>query len=606
MARTSAHDSVATLIFRGRRGTSVVSKHARAVSDPDSPEYGRFLTRAALAREVGPDPRAVRRCQRWARGRDLTWQPTFHPQAFLMQGSRSAMRKALGDEVDEILRHDHAAALRTWPLPDNITPHLRSIVVGGATHEMAQAVKGMGPAAAVAARQVAAGAASQERLRASSGDVRGMTPAEIRTIYDFSPEWTGSGETIVLLNLGARVATRDLQAFWRSHGIDRRADLTEQIDIGRSRSRGFLARLEPTMGAQWIGALAPGARLQICNIDSRAVADPWAAWLAAAIAGARGVHPTIAVSTWSLPERFYYARHGREVITALLEQAAAVGVTVIAASGDWGVYDGRPSSVLDDRAIAEAPWPHGVFPSVEDYVLSVGGTMITSRQPLTELAWSGPLPPNEDLRDAVPFDRLASSGGFAEDVAIPWWQQPTLLPKGRPRTFSRGLNLPAVLPSGRGYPDVALMAQGQAITYPSFPGLASIGFDAIVDQNRLNYAGGTSVAAPVWAAITACVNEALRTKGCPRLGFANPLFYRLAEKLTNSATRPFRPVTTGSSDVELWVINAAGTPVKHLLQGFSAAAGHGSPWNPVTGLGVPNVRNLIAAVTRPVRRKRVR
>ena len=80
-----------------------------------------------------------------------------------------------------------------------------------------------------------------------------------------------------------------------------------------------------------------------------------------------------------------------------------MGVTMVAASGDWGVYDGRPSTAVDDIEVAEAPWPHGVFPSVEDYVLSVGGTMITSRHPLTELAWSGPLPPNDELRRFLPF-----------------------------------------------------------------------------------------------------------------------------------------------------------------------------------------------------------
>jgi kumamolisin len=367
------------------------------------------------------------------------------------------------------------------------------------------------------------------------------------------------------------------------------------------------------MGAQWIGALAPDARLCIYNINGQDVADPWAAFIGAAAAGDpdQGVHPTIAVSTWSLPERFYNARHGREVITGLLEQAAAVGVTVIAASGDWGVYDGRPSFTREDprgepHEVAEAPWPHGVFPSVQDYVLSVGGTMITSRQPLTELAWSGPLPPNKDLRDAVPFERLASSGGFAEDVAIPWWQLGALRPQGKPpHAYGRGLNLPAVLASGRGCPDVALMAQGAAITHPSGQGLASVGYEAIVDGSRINYAGGTSVAAPIWAAITACVNQARRASARPRLGFANPLFYKLAATVAASGKQPFRAVTTGSSDVELWVLDASGAPVRHLLEGFSAAADHGV-WNPVTGLGVPNVRNLIAALTRPARKTRGR
>jgi len=521
-----------------------------------------------------------------------------------MHGSRSVVSRAFGKDVDALLRHHHAVAFRGfWPLPEDVTAHLLSIVIGDLSdHVTAHAVKGMRPpirgAAPVAPPPPAAPAI----------DVPGMTPADIRDIYDIPSPWTGRDETIILLNLGARVVEDDLQKFWRSHKIDRAPELTTQIDIGRPlQAQGFVAQLEPTMGAQWAGALAPDARLCICNINAQDVADPWSAFIAVAAAGdpGRGVRPTIAVSTWSLPERFYDARHGQEVISGLLEQAAAVGITVIAASGDWGVYDGRPSSPREDYEVADAPWPHGVFPSVQDYVLSVGGTMITSRQPLTELAWSGPLPPNQELRSAVPFERLASSGGFAEDNAIPWWQLAALAPDGKPHAYSRGLNLPAVLPSGRGYPDVALMAQGSAVVHPDGRGLASVGYEAIVNGTRINYAGGTSVAAPIWAAITACVNQARLAGGLPRLGFANPLFYRLAQADTAPERRPFRAVTNGSSDVELWVLDASGTPVRHVLAGFSASADHGV-WNPVTGLGVPNVRNLIAAVTRTARRRRAR
>jgi kumamolisin len=604
MAAPRGRDAVVTLIFKTRCGASEISTFAKAVSDPRSAQYGRYLTPAALARRVGPDRTAVAQGRRWATTRHLSWRPTIHPQAYQIHGSRSAVSDALGKDVDELLRHHQAVTFRgSWPLPEGVTAHLLSIVIGDhADDATAHAVKGI--------RRPRRGAApiAPPQPAAPAIDVPGMTPADIREIYDIPSEWTGRHESIILLNLGARVVEDDLHAFWRRHKIDRKPGLTTQLDIGCPlKARGFVAQLEPTMGAQWIGALAPDARLCICNINAQDVADPWATFIAVAAAGDRGqgLRPTIAVSTWSLPERFYNARYGREVIAGLLEQAAAVGVTVIAASGDWGVYDGRPSSHYDDREVADAPWPHGVFPSVQDYVLSVGGTMITSRQPLTELAWSGPLPPNQELRSAVPFERLASSGGFAEDCAIPWWQAAALTPGGRPHAYGRGLNLPAVLPSGRGYPDVALMAQGSAVMHPGGGGLASVGYEAIVDGNRINYAGGTSVAAPIWAAITACVNQARRAGGGPRLGFANPLFYRLAQAPAAPERRAFRDVTNGSSDVELWVLDSSGTPERHLLEGFSASPDHGV-WNPVTGLGVPNVRNLIAAVTRTARKGRAR
>ena len=215
-------------------------------------------------------------------------------------------------------------------------------------------------------------------------------------------------------------------------------------------------------------------------------------------------------------------------------------------------------------------------------------------------AWSGPLPPNDELRRFLPFHRLATSGGFSEDVAVPWWQEKALRPRGVPRSFRRGLNLPAVLPYGRGYPDVALMAQGAAVAYPLDHGLASVGFEAFVAGQRINYAGGTSMGAPIWATIIACLNQARRSKGMPRVGFVNPLFYRLAAAIKSPGRKPFREIHVGASNVELRVVDGAGRASAFRLEGFSASEG----WDPVTGLGVPNVRNLIAAATRAPRRRR--
>jgi kumamolisin len=583
-----------TLFFDERRGATSIATQARQASDPDAAEYGHYLTKAALARRVSPRAGAVARCRRWFEGKGMTFVTTAHPQICRVHARRSDVRRVFGPESDQWLAAGRVTPSRhQWPLPPAIAMHLKYVDAGNFdSHHMAMAVKGL---RAVRGGQAVTFPRPQPRA------VPGMTPAEIRAIYDFPDEWTGKGETICVLNLGSRIREDDLRAFWKQHGIDRQPP--RQIDLGVIAKGGFVQTLEPTMSAEWIGAMAPDADLVICNIDDQAAADPWAAFLAAAIAPDPGdghPTPTVAVSTWSLPERVYFARHGRTVFADLLEQAAAVGVTVIAASGDWGVYDGRPSVEIDGVQVAEAPWPHGVFPSVEDYVLSVGGTMITSTTPLTELAWSGPLPPNHELRQFVPFSRLASSGGFSEDVAVPWWQQETLCPDGTPRHFRRGLNLPAVIPSGRGYPDVALMAQGAAIANPAGAGLASVGYEAIVGGEPINYAGGTSLAAPIWAAIVACMNQARRAAGQPRVGFVNPLLYELARSAAGSAASPFRSITVGAGDVEMHVLDEAGRPTSYRLEGFSAESG----WNPVTGLGVPHVRRLIDMSVRGTGRRR--
>jgi kumamolisin len=81
--------------------------------------------------------------------------------------------------------------------------------------------------------------------------------------------------------------------------------------------------------------------------------------------------------------------------------------------------------------------------------------------------------------------------------------------------------------------------------------------------------GGTSWAAPVWAGLCALINEARHAAGLPSLPYLNPLIYPLI------GTGCFRDVTAGSNGE------------------FSAAVGY----DRVTGLGAPDVKQLIASLT---------
>jgi len=57
--------------------------------------------------------------------------------------------------------------------------------------------------------------------------------------------------------------------------------------------------------------------------------------------------------------------------------------------------------------------------------------------------------------------------------------------------------------------------------------------------------GGTSAAAPAWAAFTSLLNEFRAADDSPRLGFANPMLYRLGS--TTPLYPPFHDVITGDN-----------------------------------------------------------
>jgi kumamolisin len=91
----------------------------------------------------------------------------------------------------------------------------------------------------------------------------------------------------------------------------------------------------------------------------------------------------------------------------------------------------------------------------------------------------------------------------------------------------------------------------------------------LVLHGKVTQIGGTSWSAPVWAGFCALMNEARTTAGKPLLPFLNPLIYPLM------GTACFRDIKTGNNGA------------------FNAQAGY----DMVTGIGVPNVEELIRTLT---------
>ena len=426
----------------------------------------------------------------------------------------------------------------------------------------------------------------------------GVTPDMIRRYYDFPEECDGEGQTIAIMSVGTaefrKELLQDLETFWRAVGKGQPS--IEFVPVGPAcgySPSSPLFRLEASMGPAWIGALVPAAKIVVYEL-ALDLPDPWLAAIEMAVSDPRA--PTVLCMTWTMPEDTYYRQFSRGSIALALAKAAAYGITVVAGAGDWGVYDGRPGAILrDDPAgkVARAAWPHATFPSSEDLVLSVGGTLVASLNPQTEIGWSGPLPPDPALAKELPFISLATSGGFSQRVPVPDWQQPVVVGTSEQRSYSRGSSLPAVLPYGRGYPDVALMASGPALSVGSGSGLSAMGYRLVLDGQWIGYAGGTSMAAPIWATVIAVANARREAKGQPRLGFANPLIYYLGRTSPDTGKHAvMRKITTGNSDIEFRVVSGQGHADHHTLAGYRAK----SQWDPVTGLGVPHVKNLTEAL----------
>ena len=208
-----------------------------------------------------------------------------------------------------------------------------------------------------------------------------------------------------------------------------------------------------------------------------------------------------------------------------LEAAAAAGIAVFVSSGDQGAY---ATQHFDPNCVRQTvTWP-GSSPSVT----SVGGTLLSVADDgsyLEEAGW-------EDI-----LWHWATGGGNNPIDARPDWQ----VAPGVENGFSDG---------NRQVPDVAANADPDSGQLTVF-------------QGQVSRSGGTSAAAPFWAGSMLLVNQYLEAQGARRIGFANPVLYRLA-----SLPQPFAPFHD---------VVEGGNRLHNAVPGWDYATGLGSPdvWN---------------------------
>ena len=178
----------------------------------------------------------------------------------------------------------------------------------------------------------------------------------------------------------------------------------------------------------------------------------------------------------------------------------------------------------------------------------------------------------------------ATGGGFSNLEAQPTWQADFVSAYLTTQcTAAHGCTLPSSTyynKANRAYPDVAFVGTG-------FP---LIGAGTVSLGN-----GGTSLSAPGWAAIISRLNAISVSITGKTLGFVNPLLYYFQRQyLANptSTLNPFNDVVIGNNICPPGGACKSATSFS-TCSGFYAAPG----WDPVTGLGTPNVGHLETLLT---------
>jgi len=211
------------------------------------------------------------------------------------------------------------------------------------------------------------------------------------------------------------------------------------------------------------------------------------------------------------------------LVDQVFQQYAVQGQSYYNASGDSGTEVG--TNIFGESA--------------DPYVTEVGGTTLTTTGPqgawVSDVVWSW---------FTAGTGEAASSGGYSATYATPSWQQGiSMVTNGGSTSF-------------RNYPDVALTADNIFI---------------IADQGQPEVVGGTSAAAPLWAAFTSLINQQGAVYREKPVGFVCPALYALAKGPLYDSY--FHDVVSGNNTNFTYTSNFFACPGYDLCTGWGTPAG---------------------------------
>ncbi len=459
-----------TLLLRRRPDVAPFPREEEFAHGP--PASRPYLTREEFAARHGAHPEELRAVRSFARSRDLAVRSeSIGARTVHLEGTLAAVSRAFG------------VALRRWAAPTGtyrgrtgpllVPPELEGIVAG---------VFGLDdrPQARPHVRR-------HRRIHAT--DVS-YSPPQVANAYDFPPGTDGLGSTVALLELGGGYRPADLLSFFARLGVPAPSVTAVSVDGAGNSPTGSPDGPdgEVALDIEVVGSVAPNARIVVYfapNTD-RGFLDG----ISAALHDTTH-RPSILSISWGGPESSWTAQ-ARTAIDTACEDAATMGITLLAASGDQGASDGSPKGGLEVD-----------FPASSRYVTGCGGTRLSlaNGRIAGEVTW------NEEA-----IGEGATGGGVSRVFARPSFQSRASVPVA-PNGFS-----------GRGVPDVAGDADPAS------------GYTVEID-GQTAVLGGTSAVAPLWAALIARVNQSLGA----RVGYLNPSLYSRAEAGT------FHDITVGNN-----------------------------------------------------------
>jgi kumamolisin len=352
------------------------------------------------------------------------------------------------------------------------------------------------------------------RPKRDPSQMASFNPPQVAQLYNFPMGVNGAGQTIGIIELGGGYNASDLSTYFAGLGIAEPRVTAVSVDGATNTPNLPSSPTDPNadgevaLDIEVAGSIAPGANIAVYFTPN--TSQGFIDALTTAIHDTANGPPSVISISWGSAESNWTSQ-SMTVLDEACQSAVALGISITVASGDNGSSDGESGNNVD-------------FPASSPHVLGCGGTeLITANGAIQqEVVW------NDQPQGG------ASGGGVSSVFPIPPWQMKSNVPK--PPTSS----------GGRGVPDVAGDASPET------------GYNVLFDGQSA-VVGGTSAAAPLWAALIALLNQRCGSN----IGFANLALYQNAEN--------------GFHDI---------------IQGNNGSYSAGPGWDPCTGLGSPNGSQL--------------
>ncbi|KAG5857478.1 hypothetical protein ANANG_G00019880, partial [Anguilla anguilla] len=441
------------------------------VSDPDSPQYGKFLSLEEVASLVRPSQlthkvvrswlqsHGVKDCQSVATEDFLHCEMTAHVAERLLPGSqfhrywngqRSLVRSpSLYSVHEDVSKHlDFVGGVHRFP------PKMQAVSRGWTNGKPREADFHLG-----------------------------VTPTVLRSRYNLTEADVGSAENnsqavAQFLEQFYHPADLAMFMFLLGRGFKHMSEVTRVVGT----QGGGKAGLEASLDIEYI--MSTGANIStwvFTNPGRHESQEPFLQWIV--LLSNMSAVPWVHTISYGDDEDSLATAYMTRINTEFMK-AGVRGISMLFASGDSGA---------GCRHLTKSNVFRPSFPASSPYVTTVGGT-----------ALKNPFAMSYEVTDYI------SGGGFSNVFAMPNYQVSAV--NGYLKTMQALPPSTYFNTSGRAYPDIAALSDNYWVVSNRVP---------------IPWVSGTSASTPVVGGMLSLINDQRFLKGLPSLGFLNPRLYKL-------------------------------------------------------------------------------